>query len=822
MNEGALRSLEFDRIVEIVQSFALTPLGAAQLATLRPHPDIRGAQASLAETTECVRYLDTNGPLTLDAPADLEHSLTHLAVEGFALDAGQLRGLARFLSSVEAVQRAVRAAEGGPFQTLGTVLEDCRSFAAEVLEITSKIDDTGQVVDDASTRLGAIRDRLQRQTNRLRGTLDSYLRGRDTARYLQEQIVTERGGRHVLIVRAEHRGAIPGIVHGSSGSGASLFLEPLSTVEINNDIVALREQETAEIQRILLELSDLFRKRALDLRHTLTAATAIDEVQARASFARLVDGRAPELTTDPHLEFREARHPLLIPAVRQRLGSAPEPASGPPVPVDLHVTAPTSVLVITGPNTGGKTVALKTAGLLTLMALAGLHVPAAEGSKVTAFRVIFADIGDEQSITASVSTFSGHITNIVAMDRRLQLPALVLLDEVGAGTDPLEGGALGAALIDHFRERGAVVIATTHDELLKTYAATTEAATCAGFGFDTETYAPNYHLTYGAPGRSLAFEIAARLGVAPAIIKSARDRRSSREAQLADHLTRLDDDRHAISTERQQLVKERDRLAADRAALDTGQRELQAREENVRQRLAGGVDDHVRAARKEADAVIDQLRARVSDMEHTASARAASGERPLTTGETGALRTEAQAALDTVGRRGADDQAARDDPVAGFGDTPTGEAALNVGATVRVVRLGLAGRVLALHDLEAEVEVRGKRLRVPLTDLRSAPHSDVRSHSGGVTVHAQETAESLQDLNVIGCAVDEALSRTEKYLDQAVLHAQRQVRVIHGHGTGVLRRSIAGLLETHPQVARFVPAQREQGGTGVTVVDLKD
>ena len=378
--QEALRSLEFDRIVEAVRSFALTPLGEAQLATLQPLTEARSAQAALTATSECVTYLESNGPLALQGPSDLDRILTVLAVEGHAPEAGQLRGLADFLASVESVRRAIAQATGGPFPALQTVVESCRSFEKEVAEIRAKIDSTGTLVDEASLELRRIRDGLGRQQTRLRGTLDSYLRGKDTSRYLQEQIVTERGGRYVLVVKAEHRGAIPGIVHGSSGSGASLFLEPLSTVEINNDIVALEEDEAAETRRILLALADGLRKRALDLRHTLIAATEIDVIQARAGFSTLVDGIEPELAADPRIEFLQARHPLLIPAVRERLsteGVSPDPDAE-PVPVDVRVTPPTSALVVTGPNTGGKTVALKTAGLLALMAQAGLHVPAGE------------------------------------------------------------------------------------------------------------------------------------------------------------------------------------------------------------------------------------------------------------------------------------------------------------------------------------------------------------------------------------------------------------------------------------------------------------
>ena len=821
MHEGSLRSLEFDRIVEVVQSFALTPLGAARLAELRPRTDIRSAQAALAATSECVGYLESNGPIGLDAPADIEQVLTSLAIEGLPLEAAHLRGLAVFLASVDAVRRAVESADGGPFPALRTTLEGCRSFAAEISQIRAKIDDAGSVVDDASNALRTIREQLRRQTNRLRSTLDSYLRGKGTARYLQERIVTERAGRQVLVIKAEHRDAIPGIVHGSSGTGASLFLEPLSTVEINNDIVALQDREAAEVQRILLELTNALRKRALDLRQTLTAATEIDEIQARAAFSRLVGGTAPELGTERHLEFRDARHPLLIPAVRARLRDA-DPASAQPTPVDVCAIPPTSVLVITGPNTGGKTVALKTAGLLALMAQAGLHVPAAPGSRVTVFRTVFADIGDEQSITASVSTFSGHISNIVSMHEHLQLPALVLLDEVGAGTDPVEGGALGAALIEHFRARGAVVMATTHDELLKAYAATTERVACAAFGFDTDTFAPNYQLAYGAPGRSLAFEIAARLGVPPAVIQAARDRQSAREAQLAERLTRVDDELRSLESEREELTRERERLAAQRAELDAARQEVETRAEGARVRLADGGSDRIRAARREIDAVVDDLRGRASDLRRTAGQRAAAGERPLTTGETGALRGTAHAALDAIAGREEAAASTQVLPPAGPAAAPSPPpVALDVGATVRVGSLGLDGQVRALHGGEAEVEVRGKRLRVPRSDLRAAADRE-RPRSGRVTVNAASEDDLPPELNVIGCTVDEALSRTERHLDRAVLHERREVRVIHGHGTGALRRSIAGLLASHPQVARFAPAQQEQGGEGVTVVDLKD
>ena len=341
-------------------------------------------------------------------------------------------------------------------------------------------------MDDASPELRSIRDRLRKQRARLRGTLESYLRGKETAKYLQQQIVTDRNGRYVLVVRAEHRSAIPGIVHGSSGTGASLYLEPLSTVEINNDIVALEQQESEEVHRILVALSDGFRARAGELQATVDGASELDVLQAKAQFSIRVDGIEPKISADGRLELRAARHPLL---------------TGKAVPVDILVIPPVSVVVITGPNTGGKTVALKTAGLLPLMAQAGLLIPAADGSQIPVFKCVFADIGDDQSIAANLSTFSSHIKNIVDMNAALDLPALVLLDEAGAGTDPLEGGALAMAMIDHFRKRGAKVVATTHYDSLKTYAATTEGVMAAGFGFDPQTFAPTYRLELRLAGQ---------------------------------------------------------------------------------------------------------------------------------------------------------------------------------------------------------------------------------------------------------------------------------------------------------------------------------
>jgi DNA mismatch repair protein MutS2 len=825
MHAGALRALEFDRIVDAVRKLALTPVGAERLAHLRPLTEPRAVAAALDATGEAVAYLAEN-ELPLRAPESLADILTGLAVEGRALEAAQLLGLATFLGSVEQARQGIRRARGA-FPALRTIAEAGASFERELADIHRRIEPSGDVADDASPELRVIRERLRKQRSRLRTTLESFLRGRDTARYLQEQIVTDRNGRYVLVVRAEHRGAIPGIVHGSSTSGASLFLEPLSTVEINNEVVALEQQEREEVRRILLALTDSFRRRAVELKHTIEAAAQLDVVQARARLASIMRAEAPALAVDGRLELRAARHPLLIPQVTSLLGEGERDEgrrTEGPVPVDVLLIPPTRVLVITGPNTGGKTVALKTAGLLALMAQAGLHVPAAGGSQVPVFRSVFADIGDEQSIAANLSTFSWHVTNIAGMDRALSLPALVLLDEVGVGTDPVEGGALGMAIIEHFKRRGACVLATTHYDALKSYASTTEGVVCAAFGFAADTFAPTYRLNYGTPGSSLALEIAGRLGLPESIIEQARAHRSAREAQLAEHLARVERDLQALDHERRLAAREREGLTDALARVHAREQEITSREEQFRRRLDERLEERLREARREIDALVKTLKDRTDQLAEQAERRLANRGPGLSTGDTGSLRAEARASLDGIAERVRSAGESRPVVVPGGRDPAGANALPGVGDRVAIGSLGLEGVVQAVHDRDADVDVRGKRLRVRLDELRllAAAPAAAATPRISVSVDLQPRDGSSTDLNVIGCSVDEALTRAEKFLDEAIVGEQRRLRVIHGHGTGQLRRAIADLLQTHPFVASFAAAPPEQGGAGVTVIELKE
>jgi DNA mismatch repair protein MutS2 len=801
MNSATLRSLEFDRIVGALADLTVTPTGHERLLELEPSTDAARVVAAQKATSEGTRFLGDSPGFPLRAPSDLESILDALGVEGRPLEAVRLLALADYLESIEHSRTAVRNA-ATMFPILRELVERVASFKGEIADVRKKIDPSGDVNDHASPALAGLRERLRRQRAKLRTTLESFLRGRDTAKYLQEQVVTDRNGRYVLVVRAEHRSAIPGIVHGASASGASLFLEPLTTVEINNDIVALEEQEAEEVRRILRALTDQFRGRPDDLRRTIEVATELDVIQARARFSLQIGGIEPAIAVDGTFELRGARHPLLMPEVGGHESSAER---SDPVPNDILLIPPTRVMVITGPNTGGKTVALKTAGLLALMAQAGLHIPAEHGSRVPVFRCVFADIGDEQSISASLSTFSGHIANVVSMDRNLSLPALVLLDEVGAGTDPVEGGALGIAVIDHFRTRGAHLIATTHYDALKSYASTTEGVTSTAFGFDPDSFAPTYRLVYGSPGRSLAIEIAARLGLPRTVIAAARENLSEEQKQLADHLARVDKELRALEQQRQELSKQRAAIGDSERKLRGREESVREREETFRRRLDNKIDDQLRDARRQIDKVIDDLKTRAP--------------RLVNTGETGAVRAEARAAVDDI--------------VARIGGTPAGPATagayvadeaaapIEPGSRVVVGGLGLEGTVVELRGKEAEIDVRGKRMRAKLKDLKAIGGTPASARVN-VNVDLQPREGSLSELNVIGQTVDEAIVRLEKFLDETTVTDQHTIRIVHGHGTGQLRRAIAAFLKQHPLVASYKLAPQNEGGGGATIVELKD
>ena len=803
------RALEFDRIVDAVTTLAITPLGAVALSDLEPLTDPKVVAAAQAATTETVKFLERHPLFPLRAGEALPDALDGLEVQGRPLEPLQLRLLADFLDSVDQARSSIARAgapaartmrggvsAGADFPILRDLVAHVTAFKAEVDAVRQAIDPGGEVLDQASPELKRIRNELRQKRQKLRGTLEQYTRG-SSAKYLQDEVITERNGRFVLMVRAEHRGSVPGIVHGSSTTGATLFMEPAATVEINNDIVELEDREREEVFRILLELTDRFRARPRDIEIARHVARDLDVLQAKARYSSKLNAVEPEFTIDTSLQLKQSRHPML----------------DQPVPVDVLLDPPNRVLLITGPNTGGKTVALKTAGLFALMAQAGLHVPA-QHARLPIFRRVFADIGDEQSIEASLSTFSSHIRNLVAMDRELETPALVLLDEVGTGTDPNEGGALATAIVQHFWQRGALVVATTHFDAVKTWGIGTEGVAVAAFAFDPQNFAPTYKLLYGAPGRSLAIEMAQRLGMPHSVIAAARGYLSDDQKRLQAHLSRLDAQARALESERTKL--ERDKRAFNEANAELTKREksLAEREEVFKKRLNERLDERLRQARRDVDAVIDQLKEKSEAIAEKASLRAV-----VNTGETGSARAEAKAQIDRI----VEDLRHPGNPAAAkTAALETSEP--EVGSRVTVGGLGLAGVVISIDGNRAEVDVRGKRIQAKTKELRvldgpkdPAPQGKVR-----VSVDLKPREGLLSELNVIGMTVDQAIDRVSRFLDDTLVTDLHEVRIVHGHGTGQLRKGLHGFLKTHPQVQKYYAAPENQGGGGATIVELKD
>ena len=617
MNANSLKALEFDRIRALLLQQAGSVEGKARLEALQPLTEPAAVREALARTSEGVALLRVVGRQPYHDLPDPAEALAGARVRGAHLEPLALADLASFIEGGVEIARRVARVDGTPrLSRLASEVQDTGDVAAAIRRALLP---SGEVADDASPKLADIRRTLLRLRSQLTSVMEGYLRSADAERLLQDRIITTRNDRYVLLLKAENKGQLPGIIHGTSGSGASLFVEPLPAVELNNDIVQLQDQERNEVLRILQELTARAGHRADDLALMSSVLGELDAVQAMALLAVDMDAHPPEIVEGPKpdLELLDSRHPLLMPKLAERLGIARRHE---PVAVSLRVGGDEPVLVISGPNTGGKTVALKTVGLFALMAQCGLHVPAAPGSRLPVFRRIYADIGDDQSIAENLSTFSSHLAAIVEMTRDLARPALVLLDEVGAGTDPTEGGALGVAIVEHFRKSGTMVLATTHHGLMKAYAQSTPGVSTASFGYHPETYEPTYRLTLGAPGRSLALEMAERLGLPAEVVADARARRDDKEQQAEALLARLEREQAELERERvlvegmkaeaegaraRALLAEREIVAKKRREVEVFAKELKRRAEESERKAAEAIRaavEKVEAAQKAAAA----------------------------------------------------------------------------------------------------------------------------------------------------------------------------------------------------------------------------
>jgi DNA mismatch repair protein MutS2 len=691
---------------------------------------------------------------------------------GGALEPGQLLEIADTIRSAFKLFTDVH-----PYPPLAALARFARPPRplAEAIELA--ISGTGEVLDRASPRLGGLRAELRAAQARLQQRLDGLLKG-ELARALQEPIVTQRGGRYVVPVKSEMRSAVKGIIHDQSASGATVFIEPLEILEANNALREAELAERAEVQRILDELSRRVEKDADELDAVVSALARLDLAMSKALLADALDAERPLLNAEGALDLVKARHPLLV-------------AQGTEVvAIDVRLGTDFRALVVTGPNTGGKTVTLKTIGLLALMAACGLQIPAQRGSRVPVVKRIFADIGDEQSIAQSLSTFSSHLRNVVATLTEAQKGDLALLDELGAGTDPDEGAALAMAVLETLLARGVLVAATTHYPELKAFALSTPGAMNASVEFDAETLRPTYRVHVGLPGASNAFAIASRLGLERPVL----DRAESHLSELHRSLERTLREAERQRTELAASLDEARIAAADarRATTDAEREAAKARDDAER---------GLRQARAEADELILQARRALRQAEQ---ARDKAAKRNLV--------DEARDALASAERTRAT-RAPQPAP-------PSATVPISVGSPVLVDGVSEPGTLLAIDDKGmADVAAGPLRLRVPLTSLREAPAADEPLRATRPMVSGSASSVPLQ-LDLRGARAEEALAVLDRYLNDAAVAGIDRLRIVHGKGTGALRTAVREMLSSHPLVREVATAGQSEGGDGATIVTL--
>ncbi len=805
MDDKTLQALEWNKIVARLAGLTSFAPGRERAESLAPVTHLDEARRRLAETGEARRLLDRFGEPPLAGLADIRPTLARAARQEMVTPE-ELAAMARTMTAARRLRRFLeeRADDFPLLWGLAAAIGDFRDLEAEIARCVTP---EGDLADDASPTLAALRRRERDLHGRVRERLEAMVRSPSVRPHLQEPLVTLRQERYVLPVKQEHRGQVPGIVHDQSASGATLFIEPMAVVEMNNELRRLALEIAREEEAVLRRLGALVAERGEALAATAEALAGLDLALAKGRLSREMDAAAPELNDTAVIDLRRARHPLL----RGRV-----------VPVDVRLGEEFDTLVITGPNTGGKTVTLKTVGLLTLMAQAGLHVPAASGSRLAVFRQVFVDVGDEQSIEQNLSTFSSHLRNIVAVTRSAGPDTLVLLDELGAGTDPAEGAALAMALLEHLQAAGARTIATTHYSELKTFAYTRHRVENASVEFDAETLAPTYRLVIGLPGRSNAFEIAARLGLDGAIVGRAREIAGRRHREVEALIAGLEKDRRA-------LARERDLAVRDRAEAARLREEVERRAEALR---AKG-EEALGAARREARAVVEAARREAAEAVRRLREAAAEAE---------AGRLPAREALARAeGARQRLHQAGRWVAEAGEGfarllreAAPPREAAPLVaarpGQTVLVRSLGLSGQVVETgHGGQVTVQVGAMKVTVPLADLAAAepaPPAASRPHLSPPSprlphLTAEKALTAATEIHLRRLTVGEALERLDKFLDDAVLAGLGQVRIVHGKGTGTLRQAVADYLRRHPLVEDFRLGGPDEGGAGVTIALLR-
>lgn len=828
MHDQAFNTLEYGSLRALVRRGAQTPMGRALTDKLAPFDEAGALHDSLRAVSEAVELRHRGLTWSFSEMADPTDALALLHIEGSTLEPLAMLELAR-LSEQALAARAVILTEREACPVLWEMVEALpRELHSLAARITGKILPSGELDDRASPELARIRHDITRLRSSITRSLESLMRRSEAA--IQDELVTVRNDRFVIPVKADHRGRVGGVAHGFSSSGATVFIEPLETIDANNEMQALRETEEREIARILFTLTEELRREAHALGEAARAVATLDFVGAKISFHRTFDCVVPEISEQGALELVEARHPLLEENLRASGGAV--------VPVSFSLDAAHPVMVISGANAGGKTVVLKTAGLLSLMALSGLPVPA-RAARFPFYASVLADIGDHQSLAANLSTFTSHVANISRMIELCEAPALVLLDEVGTGTDPEEGSALGVAVVDNFRRAcGAHVLATTHYSGLKMYAANEEAVINASVEFDEKTLQPTYRLLVGIAGASSGIEIARRFGIPDKVVSAASENVKASTRDATEYLRRIKREAEEAEALRVALEEERAAVAEKYASLDAeASRKEQARQAAFESELVSAIEEFEKRSRE----MIAKIEDRTERLKVEREARARAAE----------LKREAQRAARAATASTSSTNAPRGVRVVRDGRVVTGEPspeveteeqefrnapprAIKAGDQVRLKSFGSVGIVDKINGDEAEVRVKSLRFREKLANLElvEATKPEVETTRGarlramaqkrGTEVRLRATDDDPRaELNVIGRTTDEAVDETDKFLDEAFLNSLQHIRIVHGHGTGALRRAIGNLLKDHPHVARYSPAPQDQGGAGATIVELK-
>ena len=795
MLERTLRVLEFNKIKEMMKPLALSDSARELIDALEPTSDLATAQLWQQETEEAGVILTYVGSHPMTGFEDVRPYL-RLAEIGSALSMKALLAVAAFMREGRVARSAlVTERDNTPYIT--QLASGLNSFRQLEEDIEAAIISEDEMSDHASPELYDLRRKIRTANDKIRERLNSYIHNPNTQKYLQDFIITVRNGRYVIPVKAECRGAVPGLIHDQSATGATLFIEPMAIVEINNDLKELMGKEKQEIERILMSFTQQIAPECDSLRSNLTILSQLDFAFAKAQLSRSMRGVQPKLNDRGYLRIIRGRHPLLDP---EKV-----------VPSDIWLGAEFTTLVITGPNTGGKTVTLKTVGLFTLMAQAGLQVPAELGTELSVFDSVFADIGDEQSIEQSLSTFSSHMTNIVSILRDVTPDSLVMFDELGAGTDPTEGAALAMAILDTLLEQRVRTMATTHYSELKEYALSHPGVENASVEFNVQTLRPTYRLSIGIPGKSNAFEISRKLGLPEEIIEEASRRLSRDQVRFEDVISNAESQRQIAERERELAQQAREEMQRLRDETDRQRQELERQRENMLRKAREDARRVLQSAQRESEQIISELKR-----------QRAAGASSMKEHELAAMRGKLQSGLDAM-------SAMAEQPA----DAGKPLTSVKIGDYVEITHLGTSGTVASLPDQKGEVQVQAGplKLKVPLKSLRAAkppkkekskwtPALGKDSSKASAAVNIRDRSVATET-DVRGMNLEEAILAVDLYLDNAALQSLGEVYIIHGKGTGVLRAGIQDHLRRHPLVKSFRLGKYGEGEDGVTVVTLK-